>query len=134
MPLHSRITNVALAQQIKLQELCIATVNMQEWSASRFGYLIVYYPGYRQIYTAGIVVSSTAILGRACLRRLVGSLALAAHARVRYQASTRAIYSGQSSTGTGFSPSTSILPCQYHCTSVHTHISLSSYRCCIIVS
>jgi hypothetical protein len=134
MPLHSRITNVALEQQIKLQELCIATVNTQEWSASRFGYLIVYYPGYRQTQIAEIVASSTAMLGRACLRWLVGSLALAAHARVRYRASTRAIYSGQSSIGTGFSPSTSILPCHYHCTSVHTHISLSSYRCCIIVS
>ena len=134
MPLHSRTTNVALEQQIKLQELCIATVNIQEWSASRFGYLVVYYPGYWQIQRAGIVASSTAISGRACLRRLVSSLALATHARVRYQARTRAIYSGQSSIGTSSSPSTSILPCQYHCISVHTHISLSSYRCCIIVS
>ena len=130
MPLHSRITNAALEQQIKLKKLCIAT----EWSASRFGYLIVYYPGYQKIQTVRIVARSTAISGRACLRQLVGSLDLAAHARVRYQASTRAIYGGQSSNGTGFSPSTSILPCQYYCTSVHTHISLSSSRCCIIVS
>jgi len=98
MPLHSHITNAALEQQIKLQELCIAT----EWSASRFGYLIVYYPVYRQIQTAGIVASSTVISGRAYLRQLVGSLAVAARARVRYQTNTRAIYSGQSSNGTGF--------------------------------
>jgi len=130
MPLHSRITNAALEQQIKLQELCIAT----EWSASCFGYLVVYYPGYRQIQTAKMVASSTVISGRACLRQLVGSLALAAHAHVRHQTSTRAIYSGQRNNATRFSPSTPILPCQYHCTSVHIHISLSSYRCCIIVS
>ena len=72
---------------------------------------------------------------RPCVpQQLAGSLAPAAHARVRYQFSTRAIYSGQSSNGTSFSSSISILPCQYHCASVHTHISLFSYRCCIIVS
>lgn len=127
MPLHSRIKNVALEQQIKLQEWWIATVNIQEWSASRFGYLIFYYPGYRQMQIAGTVASSTAISGRACLRRLVGTLAIAPHAHVRYQVRTRAIYSRESSIGTGFSPSTSILPRQYQCTSVHTHISLSFY-------
>jgi hypothetical protein len=41
---------------------------------------------------------------------------LTADARVRSRVSTCGICGGQSGTGTGFSPSTSIFPCQIHST------------------
>ena len=41
---------------------------------------------------------------------------LAEEARIRFQASQCGICGEQIGTGTGFSPSTSVLPCQYHST------------------
>jgi hypothetical protein len=48
-------------------------------------------------------------------------------AEVRLHGSTGEIFSGQSGTGPGFSPSTSVLPCQYHST---TAAYSSSFPCC----
>jgi len=49
---------------------------------------------------------------------------LAAEAQVRIQAGPCRICSRQSDTKTGFSPNTSVFPCQYH--STHPHLSVGS--------
>jgi hypothetical protein len=41
---------------------------------------------------------------------------LTAEARVRSRVSPCVIFGGQSGTGTGLSPSTSVFPCQFHST------------------
>jgi hypothetical protein len=41
---------------------------------------------------------------------------LTAEARIRSLVSPCGVYGGQSGTGTGFSPSTSVLPCQFNST------------------
>ena len=53
--------------------------------------------------------------GRA-MAQAVSRRALTTEARVRHQVSPCGIYGGQSGTGTGFSPSTSVFPCQFHST------------------
>jgi hypothetical protein len=49
---------------------------------------------------------------------------LAAEAKVRFQASLCELYSGQSGTGTGFSPSTSVFPVSIIPLVLHTHLHL----------
>jgi hypothetical protein len=44
-----------------------------------------------------------------------------AEARVRSRVNPFGICSGQSGTGTGFSPSTSVFPCQFHFTGAPLH-------------
>jgi hypothetical protein len=46
---------------------------------------------------------------------------LTAEARIRSRVSPCGIYGGQSVTGTGFSPSTSVSPCQFHSTGAPLH-------------
>jgi hypothetical protein len=49
---------------------------------------------------------------------------LSADAQVRARVSQVRIFDGQSGIRIGFSPSCSVLPCQYHSTvALHTHIS-----------
>jgi len=53
--------------------------------------------------------------GRA-MAQAVSRRPLTAEARVRARVSPCGICGGQSGTGTGFSPSSSVFPCQYHST------------------
>jgi hypothetical protein len=57
------------------------------------------------------------------MAQVVGRRPLTAEARVRSWVNPCGICGGQSGTGTGFSPSYSVLPCQYHSTvALQTHI------------
>jgi hypothetical protein len=61
-------------------------------------------------------------LGRA-MAQVVSRRSLTAEARVRARVNPCGICGGQSGTGTGFSPITSVFPCQYHSTvALRTHI------------
>jgi hypothetical protein len=53
--------------------------------------------------------------GRA-MAQAVSRRPLTAEARVRFRVSSCGICGGQSGTGTGFSPNTSVYPCQFHST------------------
>jgi hypothetical protein len=58
--------------------------------------------------------------GRA-MAEAVSRRPLTAEARVRSPVSPSGICGGQSGTGTGFSPSTSVFPCQFHSTGAPLH-------------
>jgi hypothetical protein len=67
-------------------------------------------------------MSSNPGQGRA-MAQAVSRRTITTESRVRARVNTCGICGGQSGTGTGFSPSSSVLPRQYHSTVVlHTHI------------
>jgi hypothetical protein len=65
-------------------------------------------------------VYSMCIFGRA-KAQAVSRRPLIAEARVRSRVSPYGICDGQSGTGTGFSPSTAVFPCQSHSTGAPLH-------------
>jgi hypothetical protein len=67
--------------------------------------------------------------------QVVSCWLLVAEARVPSQASPCKISGGQSVIGTGFSPSTSVFPCQYHSTiAPYSFIHLPHTRCIMFFS
>jgi hypothetical protein len=65
----------------------------------------------------------TLVRGRA-MAQAVSRRHLTAKARVRARVNPCGVCGGQSETGTGFSPSSTVLPCLYHSAVVlHSHIS-----------
>jgi hypothetical protein len=58
--------------------------------------------------------------GRA-MSQAVSRQPLTAEVRVRFRVNPRGICGGQSGTGTGFSPSTSVFPCQFNSTGAPLH-------------
>jgi hypothetical protein len=61
-------------------------------------------------------------MGRAMVQ-VVSRRPLTAEARVRSRVNPCGICGGQSGSGTGFSPSSSVFPCQYHsAVALQTHI------------
>jgi hypothetical protein len=57
----------------------------------------------------------------AAMTQAVSRRPLTAEARFRYRVSPCGICGGQSGTGIGFSPSTSVFPCQFHSTGAPLH-------------
>jgi hypothetical protein len=82
------------------------------------------------VYCAVRAESINVIQFSRCVRRaMLWPRPFSAEARVRTQVSPDEIYSGESATGTDFSPGTSLFPCQYRPNSTNTPSS-SSYTCC----
>jgi hypothetical protein len=74
------------------------------------------------------------IYGRA-VAQAVSRQPFTAESRVRARANPCGIYGGQSGTGTGFSPSCSVFPCQYNSIVVlHTHILSEGWTICPVVA
>jgi hypothetical protein len=67
-------------------------------------------------------------MGQAVSRR-----PLTAEARVPFRVSPSGICGGQSSTGTGFSPSISVFPCQFHSTGAPLHRKNRKNKLIIII-
>ena len=69
------------------------------------------------------------MLGRT-VARAVSRGSLVSEARVEFQGNSYVIYGAQINTGTGFSPSNSVFPCQHHSTGASCElIRLSSTLC-----
>jgi hypothetical protein len=61
------------------------------------------------------------------MTQVVSRRPLTAEARVRARVNPRGICGGQIGTGTGFSPSSSVFPCQYHSTvALQTHYHMGN--------
>jgi hypothetical protein len=58
------------------------------------------------------------------MAQVVSLRPLTAEARVRSRVSPCGICGGQSGTGTGFSPSTLVFPCQFHFTGAPLHVKM----------
>jgi hypothetical protein len=83
-------------------------------------------------YSTSFIVSS--MCGHA-MAQAVSRQPLTAESRVRARFNPCGICGEQSGTGTGFSPSSSVFPCQYHSTVVlHTHISSGGWTLCPLVA
>jgi hypothetical protein len=70
----------------------------------------------RHVMSAQTRASAKNIHSGRAMAQVVSRRPLTAEARVRARVNARGICGGQSGTGTGFSPSSSVFPCQYHST------------------
>jgi hypothetical protein len=64
-----------------------------------------------------------------CMAQAVSRWPLTAEDRVRAHVDPCGICDGQSGIGAGFSPSSSVFPCQYHSALLHIHLSLPCEVC-----
>jgi hypothetical protein len=68
-------------------------------------------------------LSNEHVYGDRAMAQVFSRRPITTEARVRARVNPCGIYDRRSGTGTGFSPSSSVLPCQYHSTvALHTHI------------
>jgi hypothetical protein len=76
----------------------------------------------KHLYRCIYIEVTSSVSGHA-MAQVVSRRPLTAEARVRARVNPCGICGGQSGTGTGFSPSSSVFPCQYHSTvAVESHI------------
>jgi hypothetical protein len=76
----------------------------------------------KHLYRCIYIEVTSSVSGRA-MAQVVSRRPLTAEARVRARVNPCGICGGQSGTGIGFSPSSSVFPCQCHSTvAVETHI------------
>jgi hypothetical protein len=83
------------------------------------------FDSFRVQFSARIPSTLTEALLRLSASPRQNARPLTAEARVRSQAGSRGICGGKIGTGSGFCPSASVFPCQYHCTIASFSLSLA---------
>jgi hypothetical protein len=83
----------------------------------------------------GWYMSMESHVGRAMAQVVFSRRPLTAESRLRARVNLCGMRGGRNCTGTGFPPSSSVFPCQYHPTVVlHTHISSGGWTICPLVA
>jgi hypothetical protein len=112
-----------LKQKASAKSLCVFTELFSQFAAhpsSSFAFKFHILWNFTRNFVLLPIHTHTSVLSDGCaIAEAVSRRCLTTEARIRSQASPYGIYCGQSGTGTGFSPSTSVPPYQFHSTGTH---------------